>query len=131
MANSQQQSLRVDKWLWAARFFKTRSLATAAVIGGKVQVNGERAKPAKTVQPGDTVRIRHGPLEWTVVVTALAERRGSAQVAATLYQEAPESTRAREARALQLRLHAPPTYEGKGRPTKKARREIDRLRDGD
>ena len=124
-------SVRVDKWLWAARFFKTRSQATAAVTGGKVQVNGERAKPANTVQPGDTVRLRNGPLEWTIVVAALAERRGSAQAAAALFQETPESRRAREARALQLRLLALPSYEGKGRPTKKARRDIDRMRGGD
>lgn len=121
--------VRLDKWLWAARFYKTRSLATAAVAGGKIQVNGERAKPAKMVAPGDTVRVRVGPYEHTVVVRALGERRGSAQVAARLYEETADSRRAREAIALQMRLQAFPAYEGKGRPTKKERRRIERFRD--
>lgn len=122
--------VRLDKWLWAARFYKTRSLATQAVAGGKVQLNGERAKPARLVASGDTLRIRIGPFEHTVTVTALAERRGTARAAAALYRETAESARAREALHLQLKLHAPPPYEGKGRPTKKARRDIDRLREG-
>ena len=121
-------AVRLDKWLWAARFFKTRTLATEGVAGGKVHVNGERAKPAKPVAPGDTVRIRIPPYEWTVVVRALAERRGSAQVAAGLYEEMPASRAARERLQLGLRLVQGNVYEGKGRPTKKDRRRVDRLR---
>jgi len=119
--------VRLDKWLWAARFYRTRSLATAAVAGGKVHVNGERAKPAKPVAPGDTVRIRIPPYEWIVVVRGLAERRGSAAVAAGLYEETAASRAARERLALGFRLVRGDVYEGKGRPTKKQRRQIDRL----
>ena len=120
-------AVRLDKWLWAARFYKTRSLATAAVAGGKVHVNGERAKPAKPVAPGDTVRIRIPPYEWIVVVRGLAERRGPAPAAAGLYEETAASRAARERLALGFRLAQGDVYEGKGRPTKKQRREIDRL----
>jgi len=119
--------VRLDKWLWAARFYKTRSLATEAVAGGKVHVNGERAKPAKAVAPGATVRIRLPPYEWTVVVRALAERRGSAQVAAGLFEETAASRAARERLALGLKLVRGDVYEGKGRPTKRDRRRFDRL----
>ena len=121
-------AVRVDKWLWAARFFKTRSLATAAVAGGKVHVNGDRAKPAKPVAPGDTVRIRIPPYEWTVVVRGLAERRGSAPVAAGLYEETAASRTTRERLALGFKLVQGDVYEGKGRPTKRDRRRYDRLR---
>ena len=121
-------AVRLDKWLWAARFYKTRSLATAAVAGGKVHVNGERAKPAKPVAPGDTVRIRIPPYEWVVVVRGLAERRGSAAVAAGLYEETAASRAARERLALGFRLVQGDVYEGKGRPTKRDRRRIERLR---
>ncbi len=122
--------VRVDKWLWAARFFKTRSLASDAVTGGKVTVNGESIKPAKMVQAGDVVRVRLGPYEHTVGIRALSERRGPASVATTLYEETPESRSAREKLAEQLRL-APAAfvYEDKGRPTKRDRRELDRFRD--
>jgi ribosome-associated heat shock protein Hsp15 len=121
--------VRIDKWLWAARFFKTRSLASEAVAGGKVEVNGERGKPAKLVRMGDEVRCRQGPYEHVLVVTGLAERRGTASAAATLYQERPESRAARERVAEQLRLGASAwSYEEKGRPTKRDRRELDRFR---
>jgi ribosome-associated heat shock protein Hsp15 len=120
-------AVRVDKWLWAARFFKTRTLATEAVAGGKVQVNGERAKPARPVTPGDTVRVRQPPYEWTLVVRALAERRGSVRTAAALYEETAASQAARERLRLGMRLVQGNVYEGKGRPTKKQRRQIDRL----
>jgi ribosome-associated heat shock protein Hsp15 len=124
--------VRIDKWLWAARFFKTRSLATEAVAGGKVEVNGERAKPAKLVRAGDEVRCRQGPYEYVLVVTGVAERRGSASVAAGLYDERPESRAARERVADQLRLGAGAwTYEEKGRPTKRDRRTLERFRRGD
>ncbi len=121
--------VRIDKWLWAARFYKTRTLATQAVTGGKVHLNGERAKAARHVVPGDSLRIRSGPYEHVVTVRALAQRRGSAQAAAALFAEAPESVRAREMRAIQVKLQAMPIYTGRGRPTKKARRELDRVRD--
>lgn len=122
--------VRIDKWLWAARFYKTRSLAVDAIGGGKILVNDERPKPAKTVQLGDTVNVRLGPYEHVVVVRGLSERRGPATVAATLYEETPASLAARVKLADQLRM-APAAFvfEEKGRPTKRDRREIDRFRD--
>lgn len=122
--------VRIDKWLWAARFFKTRSLATDAVDGGKVAVNGDGAKPAKLVKIGDEVRVRVGPYEHVLVVRGLAERRGSTEAAQALYEERAESVAARERLREQLRL-APAafTYEEKGRPTKKDRRELQRFID--
>jgi ribosome-associated heat shock protein Hsp15 len=124
------ESVRIDKWLWAARFFKTRSLATEAVAGGKVEVNGERAKPSKSVKPGDEVRLRVGPYEHILIVRDLGERRGPASVAATLYEETPASRAERERLAAQLRM-APAAfvYEDKGRPTKKDRRDLARFID--
>jgi ribosome-associated heat shock protein Hsp15 len=123
--------VRLDKWLWAARFYKTRSLAAEAIAGGKVQVNGERVKRAKPVQPGDEVRIRLGPYEHQILIRALSERRGPASDAALLYEEKPESRSAREAMALQLKsLHAAFVPE-RGRPTKKDRREIEKLKRGE
>ena len=119
--------VRIDKWLWAARFFKTRSAATDAVAGGKVQVNGDTAKPARTVQPGDVVRLRLSPHEWTLEVTGTAERRGSADAAALLYRETDESRTARTRLAEQLRL-APNLEFSDGKPTRKDRRAFDRLR---
>src|SRR5918912_37935 len=86
-------NVRLDKWLWAARFFKTRSLAAEAIAGGKVQVNGERAKPARELKPGDTVRVRQGELEKEVLVRELSARRGPAAAAAALYDETEESRR--------------------------------------
>jgi ribosome-associated heat shock protein Hsp15 len=128
MDDRNDERVRLDKWLWAARFFKTRSLAADAIAGGKVQVNGERAKRARPLQLGDEIRVRLGPYEHQVVVRALSGRRGPATAAAELYEERPESRAAREAMALQLKtLHAAFVPE-KGRPTKKDRREIDRLR---
>jgi ribosome-associated heat shock protein Hsp15 len=119
--------VRIDKWLWAARFFKTRSLAVEAIEGGKVELNGDRTKPAKLVQPLDEVRIRLGPYEHVVVVRAVSERRGPATVAATLYEETAPSRAAREKLAEQLRM-APPAFvfEEKGRPTKRDRRDLER-----
>lgn len=122
--------VRVDKWLWAARFFKTRSLATEAVDGGKVEVNGERAKPSKLIKPGDEVRLRLGPYEHILVVRDLSERRGPASVAQGLYEETAASREAREKLSAELRM-APGTfvYEEKGRPTKKDRRDLSRFID--
>jgi ribosome-associated heat shock protein Hsp15 len=124
--------VRIDKWLWAARFYKTRSLASEAVAGGKVEVNGERAKPAKLLRPGDEVRCRQGPYEFVLLVRALAERRGPASAAALLYEERPESRATRERVTEQLRLGASAwSYQEKGRPTKRDRRALDRFRRGD
>ena len=122
--------VRIDKWLWAARFFKTRALAAEAVSAGKVEVNEDRVKPAKLVQVGDSVSVRLGPYLHVVHVRATSERRGPATVAATLYEETAESSAVRAKLAEQLRM-APAAfvYEEKGRPTKRDRREIDRFRD--
>ena len=121
--------MRLDRWLWAARFFKTRAMAAAQIAGGKIHVNGTRAKPAKQLQVGDTLRIRVGPYEWLVTVRGLSERRGPPKTALVLYEESPEGRAARERLAEQHKIAPAPTYEGKGRPTKKERREMDRLED--
>jgi len=119
--------VRIDKWLWAARFYKTRSLATDAVTGGKVEVNGERAKPARLVRIGDDVIVRQPPFQWRLTVRGLAERRGAASVAQGLYEETPESRAERERLRERLRIAQPLfLYEEKGRPTKKDRRMIDK-----
>jgi ribosome-associated heat shock protein Hsp15 len=121
--------VRLDKWLWAARFFKTRSLAADAIGGGKITVNGERPKPAKLLQLGDEVEVRLGPYQHILIVRGLSERRGPASVAATLYEETADSLSARAKLADQLRM-APAAFvfEEKGRPTKKDRRDIGRVR---
>ena len=119
--------VRLDKWLWAARFFKTRGLAADAIDGGKVDVNGARVKRAKTVQLGDEVRIRQSPFEHIVLVRGISERRGPASVAATLYEETAESKAKREALATQIRSMPADDWES-GRPTKRDRRAIERLR---
>ena len=125
---SDDEKVRLDKWLWAARFYKTRALASEALGGGKVQVNGDRAKRARALQVGDDIRVRQGPYSYQVVVRELSSRRGPAAAAALLYEERPESRAAREAMSLQLKsLHAAFDPE-KGRPTKRDRREIDRFR---
>jgi ribosome-associated heat shock protein Hsp15 len=122
--------VRLDKWLWAARFFKTRTLASEAIAGGKVQVNGDRAKRARPLQVGDEVRVRQGPYEHLVVVRALSGRRGPASAAAELYEERPESVAAREALAIQLKTVHSAYVSETGRPTKRDRRVIERLRRG-
>jgi ribosome-associated heat shock protein Hsp15 len=129
-SRDETQKVRIDKWLWAARFFKTRSLAAQAVTSGKVELNGERAKPAKPIQIGDTLRVRNGPYEHVVVVRGLSEQRGPASVAQTLYEETAESRAEREKLSQQLRM-APArfVYEEGGRPTKKDRRELSRFID--
>jgi len=121
--------VRLDKWLWAARFFKTRSLAAEAIDAGHVEVNGEKAKRSRLVQRGDTLRLRRPPFEHVVQVTALSDSRGSATVAAGLYQESDSSRQARESLAAQLRSVGPSAFRDKGRPGKKERRDIDRWRD--
>jgi ribosome-associated heat shock protein Hsp15 len=122
------EGVRIDKWLWAARFFKTRSLATEAVLGGRVHVNDARVKPSKDVQIGDAVEVTIGALRRTVHVTGIADRRGSAQVAATLYEETPESVEARERFVVERRLTRPIGADLGARPTKLARRRLDALR---
>lgn len=121
-------SLRIDKWLWAARFFRTRSLAADAVDGGKVHVNGERVKRARIVRAGDEVSIRLGPYEHVVTVRAISDRRGPAPEARTLYEERPESIAARERIAAQRRMEAVPDARDAGRPSKRDRRRIDAAR---
>jgi ribosome-associated heat shock protein Hsp15 len=128
MTEPEDDRIRLDKWLWAARFYKTRSLAADAIAGGKVEVNGEHAKRARPVQVGDEIHIRQGPYRHTVVVRELSVRRGPASEAAGLYQETSESRASREALALQLKALHQAFGPEKGRPTKKERREIDRLK---
>jgi ribosome-associated heat shock protein Hsp15 len=120
--------VRVDKWLWAARLAKTRALAAEAVKGGRVEVNGQRVKPSKDVKPGDELQITSGPYRRTVIVTALAERRGPAKEAALLYDETAESIAARERIAAERRLTAMPPPEPGGRPTKRDRRRLEQRR---
>ncbi|HEY7471837.1 MAG TPA: RNA-binding S4 domain-containing protein [Gemmatimonadota bacterium] len=123
------ESVRIDRWLWAARMYKTRSLAAAAIEGGKVRLNDKRPKTGAPVRVGDSVRLRHGPIERTLIVERLAERRGPASEAATMYEETAESLARRRQREAQLRLMPETSFRGKGRPTKRERRDLDRLRD--
>jgi len=120
--------VRVDKWLWAARFFKTRALATDAVLGGHVQLNGARVKPAKSVREGDRLEIRIGTVSWEVDVLGVSEKRGPAPVARTLYAETAESAAARADQALQRKLAQPLGADLAGRPTKQDRRRLEALR---
>jgi ribosome-associated heat shock protein Hsp15 len=121
--------MRIDKWVWAARFFKTRGLATEAVLAGHVHVNAARVKPSKEVRVGDEVEIRIGTTQWTVVVAGLSEKRGPAAVAQTLYDETEASKEARERQRLQRKLAPPPLGAELGaRPTKQDRRRLDALR---
>jgi ribosome-associated heat shock protein Hsp15 len=127
-----ERSARLDKWLWTARFFKTRALAADAIDGGRVEVNGEKAKRAKGVRPGDAIRVRLGPYEHRLTITAVARLRGSASVAAGLYLEDPEGRAARERLIAQHRLAAQRGDLGtKGRPTKRDRRDIERWKKGE
>jgi len=117
----------LDKWLWAARFFKTRNLAIEAINGGKVQVDGQRTKPARAVRPGSRVSVRKGPYEFIVVVRGLCAQRRPAAEATQLYEETAESRSRREHLAEQRRQAAVQRDRGAGRPTKKERREISRV----
>jgi ribosome-associated heat shock protein Hsp15 len=123
--------LRLDKWLWAARFFKTRSLAQAAVTGGKVKLEGDRAKPARAIAPGARLAIRIGELEWDVTVRALSEQRGPAEKARQLYEESEECRARRVAQVADRRAHANIWGERKGRPTKRERRQLEQWRTKD
>jgi ribosome-associated heat shock protein Hsp15 len=127
---NQDDKLRVDKWLWAARFYKTRSIAAEAVDSGKVLVNGARVKPAKALKPGDELLVRVPGADYTVLVQMLSDRRGPATEAVKLYAETEESKRKREEAKL-TRVAAEPTPFIRGRPTKRTRRQLDRLRRSD
>src|SRR3989442_3707624 len=119
-------SVRLDTWLWCARFFKTRALAARAVDGGKVEVNGARAKRAKALKVGDRLRLRKGPFVYQGSERGMSEKRGPVAAAPTLYDEDADTNAQRERLAEQLRIAPPVRYEGKGRPTKKQRRDLDR-----
>ncbi len=122
--------MRLDKWLWAARFYKTRSLASDEIGKGRVQVNGQGAKPARDIKAGDTVAMRQGPVTRTIVVRGLSQQRGAAPVAQQLYEETPESVRQRELAAEQRRLNSEPAGSIEhGRPTKRDRRDMDKAQD--
>jgi ribosome-associated heat shock protein Hsp15 len=122
------EQARVDKWLWAARLFKTRSAATQAVLGGRVHVNDARVKPSKEVRVGDTVEVTIRSVKRTVEIAGVADKRGPAAAAAALYVEAPESISAREEAALERRLARPPGSDLGARPTKLARRRLEAMR---
>ncbi len=121
-------AVRIDRWLWAARFYKTRSAATEAVLGGRVHVNGERVKPAKDVHVDDRLELTMGDTRRSLVVLGLAEKRGPASVATTLYEETPESIALREQRAAERRLARPLGADLGVRPTKQDRRRLEALR---
>lgn len=121
--------VRVDKWLWAARFFKTRSLASDAVSGGKIKLNSSAPKPAREVKVGDRLEISNGEVRWEVIIQGLSEKRGPAPEARLLYEETAESIAAREAEQQRRKFTQEPAAEIYGRPTKRDRRQIDRWRD--
>lgn len=125
---SDTDRVRVDKWLWAARFFKTRSLAAAAVSGGKVQAEGERVKPSRRIRPGTALQIRRGPMLWEVVVRGLSGQRRPAPEAAMLYEETPQSVERRAREAQRRKLEASERSRRLGRPTKRERREVSRIK---
>ncbi|MDB5943318.1 MAG: heat shock protein Hsp15 [Ramlibacter sp.] len=120
------EKLRVDKWLWAARFYKTRTLAAEEIARGRVEVNGAEVKPARDLKVGDTVTLRQGPVTRTVVIRGLSNMRGPAPVAQQLYEETADSLKARQQAAEQRRLSPEPAHSIEhGRPTKRGRRELD------
>lgn len=120
--------VRIDRWLWAARLFKTRGAATEAVLGGRAHVNGVRVKPSKEVRAGDRIEVTVADVRRELVVLAVAEKRGPAAVAATLYQETPESIARREQHSLERKLSRPLGADLGARPTKRDRRRLDALR---
>jgi ribosome-associated heat shock protein Hsp15 len=120
-------SQRLDKWLWAARFFKTRPLAVEAINGGKVHVDGQRVKPSRTIRPGSRLSIHKGELEWQLEVKAVSKQRRPASEAALLFEEDEASRRRRQERVQQRRALAPAQRTGAGRPTKRDRRRLSEL----
>jgi ribosome-associated heat shock protein Hsp15 len=131
MGDPAEQRLRIDRWLWAARFFKTRTQAADAVNGGKVHLNGSRVKPAKEIREGDAIGITVGETRWEVVVLAVSARRGPPPEARLLYQETERSLAARQRQAEERRLRGPPPTPYRGRPTKRDRRQIIRFESAD
>jgi len=125
VTDNKNEGIRLDKWLWACRFYKTRAISKAAIDGGKIHYNGNKPKPGKIVQLGDTIKLRQGFDEKTVIVAALSDRRQSATIAQTLYQETIESTQKRQEIARLRKLSAPSTQ---GKPDKKQRRQIHRFK---
>jgi ribosome-associated heat shock protein Hsp15 len=121
--------VRLDRWLWAARFYRTRSAAATAIDGGKVQLNGMRVKRSQVVRPGDRLRVRKPPFEFAIEVRALSEHRGAAVAAQALYEETADSTARREKLREQLRTQQHVAFEGKGRPTKQDRRRLERFKE--
>lgn len=119
--------VRIDKWLWAARFFKTRSLATDAVSGGKIRLNEQPTKPSREVNIGDQLDVFNGDTRWQIVVRALSEKRGPASEARLLYEETADSIAAREAEQSRHKLEREPAADIHGRPTKRDRRQIGRF----
>ena len=129
--HSNQRGVRIDRWLWAARFFKTRSLAKQAVEGGKVHLQGQRAKPAREVRIGQQLTIRRGDAEMTVEVADLSEQRGPAKTAQLLYNETPESIERRETAAARRRIERAGLQVPARKPSKKDRRDLRRLKSMD
>ena len=123
-------TVRIDRWLWAARFYKTRSLAKAAIEGGKIHLEGQRVKPAKEIRLGQTLQISRGQMEQVVVVTGLSDKRGSATIAATLYTETEDSLELRQRQSAQRRMQNAGLVVPASRPTKKGRRELRKLKLG-
>jgi ribosome-associated heat shock protein Hsp15 len=121
--------VRLDKWLWAARFYKTRTLAAEAIDAGQVRVNGDRAKPARAMRTGDRVAVRKQGIAWDIEVIALSDRRGGAADAAKLYREGEESVKAREAEIARRRAAATNASPWSGRPTKRQRRKLEEFLD--
>jgi len=129
MTGSSPDRVRLDRWLWAARFFKTRALAASAIDGGKVHLNGERVKRARLVRVGDRLEVRLGPYEHVLIVRALSERRGPAKDAVQLYEETPESMKERERVAFQLKTaNVLFVQDAAERPTKRDRRRLDQFK---
>ena len=128
--DADDSKLRIDKWLWAARFFKTRALAITAIESGKVMVNEARVKPSRALSAGNLVSVRLGPYTFVVEVLGLSGKRGPAPEAQQLYRETEESIKAREALSFERKAQAQVVTRGEGRPTKKDRRDIDRFKSG-
>ena len=133
MKGAEETAVRVDKWLWAARFYKTRSAAQQAIEGGKVRLNGERTKPAKDVKAGDRVSINIGLYEWHITILKVSSVRGSAPIARLLYEEDDASRAAREEAIAKRKVTFEPAAarKGEGRPTKRDRRDLERFQDGE
>lgn len=128
-SSPEEQKIRLDKWLWAARFYKTRSLATEAIKGGKVHLNGQRVKPSHTIEIGHNVRIKKESIEQTIIVLKLSDKRGPATVAQSLYEETPESIELREKRSQERKaMFAGLPQHATRRPNKKDRRKIIRFK---